>query len=79
MYVSFIFFSGVHYYWNSVDDMVSWLPPSHPRAVQTKSAAILRREMEASLPEIDENEENNVQLAMESAEPPNKHSGNDFS
>lgn len=67
--VCLFFFSGVHYYWNCVDDMVSWLPPSHPRAVQTKSAAILRREMEASLPEIDENEENIVQLAMEGAEP----------
>lgn len=64
-----ILFSGVHYYWNTVDDMVSWLPPSHPRANLSKSAAILRRELEASMPEMDENEENSVQLAMENAEP----------
>lgn len=52
--------SGVHYYLNTSDNTVSWLPPSHPRAVVSKSAAQLRKETEESQPidgdgdEIDE-------------------------
>lgn len=74
MYISFIYddiyecFRGIHYYWNTVDDTVSWLPPSHPRAVLTKSAAVLRRELEASQPELDENEDSNGQQATDSVE-----------
>lgn len=59
---------GTHYYWNTVDDTVSWLPPSHPKAVLTKSAAILRKELEASLPEQDENEEGNLSQTMDGVE-----------
>ncbi|XP_066156207.1 polyglutamine-binding protein 1 [Euwallacea fornicatus] len=33
---------GRYYYWNMENDIVSWLPPKHPRAVLTKSAAKLR-------------------------------------
>lgn len=48
---------------------MSWLPPSHPKAVLTKSAAVLRRELEASLPEQDEYDEGNTQQIMEGVEP----------
>ncbi|XP_076254111.1 poly-glutamine tract binding protein 1 isoform X2 [Rhynchophorus ferrugineus] len=33
---------GRYYYWNMETDMVSWLPPKHPKAVLTKSASKLR-------------------------------------
>lgn len=36
--------SGQHYYWNVHNNLVSWLPPTHPRAVQSESAAHLREE-----------------------------------
>ncbi|XP_037051744.1 polyglutamine-binding protein 1 isoform X2 [Bradysia coprophila] len=46
---------GVHYYWHTKTDTVSWLPPSHPKATPSKSAAFLRKELEASLlPETEE-------------------------
>lgn len=54
---------------NTTDDTVSWLPPSHPRAIITKSAAVLRRELEATQPEQDENDDDNNQQAMEGMEP----------
>lgn len=53
----------MHYYWNTVEKTVSWLPPSHPRASITKSAATLRKEMEESHPENEENEENQPQAS----------------
>lgn len=65
---SFFFCRGIHYYWNTVDDTVSWLPPSHSKAVISKSAAMLRRELEASQPEQDENDEENIQQPMEGIE-----------
>lgn len=34
------------YFWNEDDQVVSWLPPSHPKAKISKSAAVLRREMD---------------------------------
>lgn len=34
-----------------MDDQVSWLPPSHPKAHISKSAATLRKELEALQPE----------------------------
>lgn len=45
----FIGFSGVHYYWHTTEDVVSWLPPAHPKATVTRSAAAMRKEMEALL------------------------------
>ncbi|CAG9767051.1 unnamed protein product [Ceutorhynchus assimilis] len=33
---------GRYYYWNMETDLVSWLPPKHPKAILTKSAAKLR-------------------------------------
>jgi polyglutamine-binding protein 1 len=32
------------YFWNKEDNLVSWLPPKHPKAVIGKSAATLRNE-----------------------------------
>lgn len=37
---------ATHYYWNTVDDVVSWLPPSHPQSKVSRSAAMIRREMD---------------------------------
>ncbi|XP_026760706.1 polyglutamine-binding protein 1 [Galleria mellonella] len=35
---------GQHYFWNVHNNLVSWLPPSHPRALPSESAAHLREE-----------------------------------
>lgn len=37
-------FRGRYYYWDEENDVVSWLPPSHPRALITDSAAHFREE-----------------------------------
>ncbi|CAH1183661.1 unnamed protein product [Phaedon cochleariae] len=34
--------SGRYYYWNMENDLVSWLPPKHPKSVKCQSAAKLR-------------------------------------
>jgi len=36
--------TGIHYYWEVTSDMVSWLPPGHPKALVTEAAATLREE-----------------------------------
>lgn len=33
-----------YYFWNKDDNLVSWLPPSHKKAIISKSAAIIRSE-----------------------------------
>ncbi|KAJ3653928.1 hypothetical protein Zmor_013151 [Zophobas morio] len=33
---------GRYYYWNMENDLVSWLPPRHPKSIKTVSAAKLR-------------------------------------
>lgn len=43
-----------------IDDTVSWLPPSHSKADVTKSAAIVRKELEASQPEQEDTDDENV-------------------
>lgn len=60
--------SGVHYYWNTSDNTVSWLPPFHPKANVSRSAAAQRKEIEDSQLELDENEDGNSQPQMESVE-----------
>lgn len=35
---------GQYYYWNVHNNLVSWMPPAHPHAVPTESAAHLREE-----------------------------------
>lgn len=37
-------FRGRYYYWDEENDVVSWLPPAHPRALITDSAAHFREE-----------------------------------
>lgn len=36
---------GRYYYWNTDNNMVSWLPPGHPKCTVSRSAAELRRLM----------------------------------
>jgi polyglutamine-binding protein 1 len=36
--------TGRHYYWEMTSDMVSWLPPGHPKAVISESAATIRED-----------------------------------
>lgn len=47
-------FSGRYYYWDMETDMVSWLPPKHPKAVRTKSASKLREKLLSEVNEIEE-------------------------
>ncbi|KAG7175844.1 Polyglutamine-binding protein 1-like 1 [Homarus americanus] len=44
-------FPGIarYYYWNTETDLVSWLPPGHPRCQVSRSAATLRKEMATEL------------------------------
>jgi polyglutamine-binding protein 1 len=37
-------FFPAYYFWNKDDNLVSWLPPSHKKAVLSKSAATIRSE-----------------------------------
>lgn len=46
---------GRHYFWNVHNNLVSWLPPSHPNASTSESAAHLREER--LLKEGDESDE----------------------
>lgn len=41
---------GCFYYWNTANNNVAWLPPSHPKATITKSAAVFRRQLEELAP-----------------------------
>ena len=34
-----------YYYWNTETDLVSWLPPGHPKCRVSRSAAHLRKQM----------------------------------
>ncbi|XP_041969930.1 polyglutamine-binding protein 1 [Aricia agestis] len=47
--------TGHFYFWNLHNNLVSWLPPSHPKAVPSESAAHLREER--LLKEGDESDE----------------------
>lgn len=49
--------TGRHYYWDIDSDVVSWLPPHHPRAVITESAAHIREEMHMKEGDEDEDDE----------------------
>lgn len=54
--------AGRYYYWNMENDLVSWLPPKHPKSVKCQSAAKLRenrlkmKEREIRLEKEKENE-----------------------
>lgn len=43
-FLPFFFCRGRHYYWDTDTDVVSWLPPAHPRASISMCAANLREE-----------------------------------
>jgi len=47
-----------YYFWNKLDDGVSWLPPKHPKAVIGKAAATLRSEKDR--PDLDAMEDEPV-------------------
>ncbi|XP_050443209.1 polyglutamine-binding protein 1 [Adelges cooleyi] len=46
--------TGRFYYWDFVNDSVSWLPPSHPRSIVTDSVAQFRFERHAIMQNMDE-------------------------
>ncbi|KAK9879788.1 hypothetical protein WA026_006851 [Henosepilachna vigintioctopunctata] len=48
---------GRYYYWNIENDLVSWLPPKHPKANITKCAAKLR-ELRKTSKKVDSKEKN---------------------
>lgn len=62
--------SGHFYYWDTDKDIVSWLPPKHPRSVLSHSAAVLREELHArlALREKQEIEEKRKRSASEERE-----------
>lgn len=45
----FFFFSGSYYYWNMETNLVSWLPPRHPKAKIVECAAKLRMKLHATM------------------------------
>lgn len=49
---------------------MSWLPPSHSKASVTKSAAQLRKELEASQPDQDENDDESIQQQQQQQQQP---------
>lgn len=38
-------YSGQHYYWDWSSDLVSWLPPGHPKSQISQPASQLREEL----------------------------------
>lgn len=56
-----------YYYWNTETDLVSWLPPGHPRCQVSRSAATLRKEMstETSKNNVSDDEDNEVSRVEE--------------
>ncbi|XP_037925780.1 polyglutamine-binding protein 1 isoform X2 [Hermetia illucens] len=69
---------AVYYYWNTTDDTVSWLPPGHPKAYISKSAAVLRHELDEAIP-IEMEDDGGEQMTLdiqklldESLPPPHK-------
>lgn len=56
---------GSFYFWNTIDGSVSWLPPTHPKSQVSKSAAVLRRQLEEAIP-IDSEDEDKSRSESES-------------
>ncbi|XP_063831342.1 polyglutamine-binding protein 1 [Ostrinia nubilalis] len=61
---------GQHYFWNVHNNLVSWLPPAHPRAAPSESAAHLREER--LLKEGDESENSSDESDQEVPQQPTK-------
>lgn len=51
-----------YYFWNKDDDLVSWLPPKHPKAVLGKSASALRSEKD--MPDLSTEAADNSEMPM---------------
>jgi polyglutamine-binding protein 1 len=66
---------GQHYYWNVHNNLVSWLPPSHPHAMPSESAAHLREER--LLKEGDESENSSDESDQEVPQQPVKEKSRD--
>ncbi|XP_071441074.1 polyglutamine-binding protein 1 [Hetaerina americana] len=49
--------TGRHYYWDTRTGNVSWLPPDHPRAVISKSAARIRMDLFGDKKSVEDEEE----------------------
>jgi len=54
IYYLFIF-SGQHYYWDWSSDLVSWLPPGHPKCQISQPASQLREELHLKAGDQDDN------------------------
>ncbi|XP_047994093.1 polyglutamine-binding protein 1 [Leguminivora glycinivorella] len=66
---------GQHYFWNVHNNLVSWLPPAHPKANPTESAAHLREER--LLKEGDESDDSSEASDQEVPQQPTKEKRRD--
>jgi len=48
-------YSGQHYYWDWSSDLVSWLPPGHPKCQISQPASQLREELHLKAGDQDDN------------------------
>lgn len=48
-------YSGHHYYWDWSSDLVSWLPPGHPKCQISQPASQLREELHLKAGDQDDN------------------------
>ena len=46
---------GQHYYWDWSSDLVSWLPPGHPKCQISQPASQLREELHLKAADQDDN------------------------
>lgn len=57
-----------YYFWNKIDDTVSWLPPKHPKAIVGKAAATIRSEKDR--PDLDAMDDDSAMPPPASRSPP---------
>lgn len=65
-------YSGRFYYWDTEKDLVSWLPPKHPRANLSYSAAYMREELQIRLNHYKEKQDEEKRKRAGSEERENK-------
>lgn len=63
---------GAFYFWNEDDQMVSWLPPSHPKAIVSKTAAVMRRDMDFELSNTNPDDANAPRIYITKPKPTNE-------
>lgn len=51
----FTFCRGQHYYWDWSSDLVTWLPPGHPKCQISQPASQLREELHLKAADQDDN------------------------